>query len=167
MNKIMSFLFMFLICGFMSSRQTSADDAMLAYNNALKAYNDAMQQVQRANLRAQKKEIIKKTISLTSNQSRTFWTIYDKYEGQVAKLNDTRLALIAEYLDQYSDISSEKATELINRVMKLQNERHELKRSYMKELGAVLTSKQALRLLLLEHQIDVQLDAQIAAQIPL
>jgi hypothetical protein len=42
-----------------------------------------------------------------------------------------------------------------------------LKRAYIKELGTVLTAKQALRLLLLENQIDLQIEAQIAAQIPL
>ncbi len=161
-----------LICGLLIfiaciDAQTSSDDTMQNYNNAVQAYNDAVQQLQRSNLRNQKREIIKKAISVTSEQSRAFWPIYDKYEAEVKKINDTRLALIADYVNQQSGLSAEKATELINRVMQVQLQRQEMKRAYVKELGTVLTAKQALRLLLLENQIDMQIEAQIAAQIPL
>jgi hypothetical protein len=159
-------ILLFVTIGYMTA-DVFSDEAIQAYTDALKAYDAAAQQLQRANLRAQKKEIIKKVIQLTSEQSRMFWTIYDKYEMEVIKLNDTRLALIADYVDHREDISAEKATELINQIMQLQLQRQESKRGYVKELGKVLTAKQALRLLLLEQQIDVQIDAQIAAQIPL
>jgi hypothetical protein len=145
----------------------SPEEAMQAYANALKAYDDAAQQLQRANLRAMKKQIVGQALSLTSDQSPRFWPIYDKYEAEVLKINDTRIALITDYLNHRADLSSEKASELINRVMQSQLERQERKRAYVKELGKVLTAKQALRLLLLENQIDIQIDAQIAAQIPL
>ena len=144
-----------------------ADDAVQAYTNAVKAYENAAQQEQRGKLRAQKKEIVKQAISLSSEQSRDFWPIYNKYEAESIKNNDTRLALIADYLDHRADLTSEKAADLINRIMQAQLQRHEAKRAYVKELGTVLTAKQALRLLLLENQLDVQVDAQIAAQIPL
>ncbi|HSE43022.1 MAG TPA: hypothetical protein VLH08_19840 [Acidobacteriota bacterium] len=134
---------------------------------AIQAYSDAVQQLQRANLRTQKREIIKKSLSLNSEQSRKFWPIYDKYEAELMKINDNRLALIADYVNQKDGLSSEKATELINNIMQIQAKRHELKRIYVKEIGTVLTAKQALRLLLLENQIDLQIEAQIASQIPL
>ena len=148
--------------------QTSSDDAaMQAYGDAVKAYSDAVQQLQRSNLRSQKRKAIKEALSLTPEQWRAFWPIYDKYEAEVKKVNDTRLEIIRDYMSQQSDLSSDKATELINLVMQTQVKRQEMKRAYIKELGSVLTANQALRLLLLENQIDLQIEAQIAAQIPL
>jgi Spy/CpxP family protein refolding chaperone len=167
MNKAIFLLVGLSIFSVAMRAETQSADPIQAYANALKAYDEAAQQLQRANLRAQKKEIIKQALSLTPQQSQRFWPIYEKYEAQTARINDSRLALITEYLNHRVDISSEKATDLINRVMKVQLERQELKRGYLKELGGVLTAKQALRLLLLENQIDVQIDAKIAAQIPL
>jgi hypothetical protein len=123
--------------------------------------------LQRANLRAQKREIIQKAISVSSEQSKLFWPIYDRFEAETIRINDERLAIINDYVNQKSDLSAEQATNLINRMMSIQLRRNESKRGYVKELGKVLTAKQALRLLLLENQIDVQIDAQIAAQIPL
>lgn len=147
--------------------QTASDEAVQAYNDAVKAYENAAQQEARGKLRAQKKEIVRQAISLSSEQSRDFWPIYDKHEAETARINDTRLALLQDYLDHRAGMTPEKAGELINRIMQVQLQRQESKRAYVKELGTVLTAKQALRLLLLETQLDVQVDAQIAAQIPL
>jgi Spy/CpxP family protein refolding chaperone len=142
-------------------------DAEQAYQSALKAYDAAVLQLERSNVRLQKRAIIKKSLSLNEKQSAQFWPIYDKYEAATAKINDTRLALITDYLNHRKDLSAEKATELINGAMQTQTQKLELKRVYVKDLGKVLTAKQALRLLLLENQLDVQIEAQIAAQIPL
>jgi hypothetical protein len=165
-KKLAIVIYCFSICSGLYA-QTTVEDPIGAYNNAVKAYGDAVQQLQRSNLRAQKREIIKKSVSMNSEQSKAFWPIYDKYEGELTKINDARLAIISDYTSQQDGISAEKASELINRVMQVQAKRHELKRAYVKEIGTVLTAKQALRLLLLENQIDLQLEAQVAAQIPL
>jgi hypothetical protein len=164
-KKISIFVFIFLLSIVSAFAQT--EDALQAYANALKAYDDAAQHLQRLNLRAQKREIIQQAISLSSEQSAAFWKVYDKYEAETVRINDTRLGLITDYLSHREELSANKATELINDLMKVQLKRLESKRAYVKELGRVLTAKQALRLLLLENQIDVQLDAAIAAQIPI
>jgi hypothetical protein len=160
-------LFSFLFVIYLQAQTNSEMDAEQAYQSALKAYDAAVLQLERSNIRSQKRAIIKKFFSLSDEQSRNFWPIYDKYEARVIKLNDERLALIMDYVKHREDLSAEKATELINSVMQIQLQRQELKRAYVTDLGKVLTARQALRLLLLENQIDVQIDAQIAAQIPL
>jgi hypothetical protein len=166
MKKHFLFVLLFFISVTSTGAQTS-DEAILAYTESLKAFDAAAQQLQRASLRAQKKQIVEKAISVSSEQSQAFWPIYNQYEAQVIRINDKRLALINDYIAHRENITAEKATELINGVMQVQLERQEMKRSYVKQLGKLLTAKQALRLLLLENQIDIQLDAFIAAQIPL
>lgn len=162
---VILFSLFFVIC--LHAQTNSEMDAEQAYQSALKAYDVAVMQLERSNVRSQKRAIIKKTLSLNDKQSAQFWPIYDKYEAATAKINDTRLALITDYLNQRKDLSAEKATELINGAMQTQTQKLELKRAYIKDLGKVLTAKQALRLLLLENQVDMEIEAQIAAQIPL
>jgi len=162
-KKSFVFIFLFLITGILNAQQ----DPTQAFQDAVRIYNDAAQQLQRANLRSQKKQIINNSLSLSTEQAKAFWSIYDKYEVEFTKINDSRLAIISDYLNHYKNLSSEKAAELINRMMEVQRQRHELKRNYVRELGKIMPSKQALRLLLLESQMDLQVDAQIAMQIPL
>jgi hypothetical protein len=162
---VILFNFLFVIC--LHAQTNSEMDAEQAYQSALKAYDVAVMQLERSNVRSQKRAIIKKELSLNEKQSAEFWPIYDKYAAATSKINDTRLALITDYLNQRKDLSAEKATELINSAMQTQIQKLELKRAYIKDLGKVLTAKQALRLLLLENQVDVEIEAQIAAQIPL
>ncbi|MCI0443221.1 hypothetical protein L0152_08390 [bacterium] len=157
--------FLRIVC--LYAQSDSDDNAEQAYQAALKAYDDAVLQLERSNVRSQKRVIIRKSISLNTEQSKNFWPIYDNYEARVVKLNDQRLSLIMDYVNRREDLSAEKATELINSAMQLQQQKQELKRAYVTDLGKVLTAKQALRLLLLENQFDVEIEAQIAAQIPL
>ena len=167
-NKIAAIVLLsFLRIASLYAQSNSDDNAEQAYQAALKAYDDAILQLERSNVRSQKRAIIRKSISLNTEQSRNFWPIYDKYEAGLIKLNDQRLALIMDYVNHREDLSAEKATELINSAMQLQQQKQELKRAYVTDLGKVLTAKQALRLLLLENQFDVEIEAQIAAQIPL
>ena len=162
-KKIFVFIFLFMIAGILSADDNPTQNIY----DAVRIYNDAAQQLQRANLRSQKKQIINNSISLSTEQAKAFWPIYDKYEAEFTKINDSRLAIISDYLNHYKDLTGEKAAELINRMMEVQRQRHEMKRNYVRELGKILPSKQALRLLLLESQMDLQVDAQIAMQIPL
>lgn len=166
MKRIIVLVFLGILCSFWLHAQ-SPEDAIQAYANALKAYDEASKQLQRADLRAQKKELIRKTMSFSPEQSRAFWPIYDKYSAEMVKVNDARVTIINDYLQHYKDLSGEKAADLINRIMQVQLDMQEVKRSYVRELGKTIPAKQALRLLLLENQIDVQMDVYIAAQIPL
>lgn len=156
-----------LVCAIQLYAQTSSDDAIQAYQNALADYDSAVKQLQRSNLRSQKREIIKKNISLNSDEAKAFWPVYDKFEAETTRLNDQRFALINDYVSHYDNLTAGKAAELINSWMQLQKERQEMKRNYVRELGKVIPAKPALRLLLLESQMDLQIDASIAAQLPL
>jgi Spy/CpxP family protein refolding chaperone len=168
MKKIAAIVLLsFLRIASLYAQSNSDDNAEQAYQAALKAYDAAVLQLERSNVRSEKRAIIKKSISLNTEQSQNFWPIYNKYEASVVKLNDQRLALIMDYVNHREDLGGEKATELINSAMQLQQQKQELKRAYVTDLGKVLTAKQALRLLLLENQFDVEIEAQIAAQIPL
>src|SRR5262249_10800900 len=89
LKKISLFIFLFLITGILSAQE----DPTQAFQDAVRIYNDAAQQLQRANLRSQKKQIINNSLSLTTEQAKAFWPVYDKYEVEFTKINDARLAI--------------------------------------------------------------------------
>ena len=149
------------------SAQTSAEDAVKAYQSAAKAYQEASLELQRVKLRENKRTLIQKAVPLTEEQSKAYWPIYDKYEKELIKLNDQRLAMVEDYAKNYETMTDEKAAELIVRAMDFQDKRLALRKRYMDEAKNVLSPKVVARLLQLENQTDLLIDLQIASQVPL
>ena len=147
--------------------QTSTEDAIKAYQSAAKTYQDASLELQRINLRANKRTLIQKAVQFTDEQNKAYWPIYDNYEKELIKINDQRLAMIQDYAKNYQTMTDEKAAELIMRAMDFQDKRFALRKRYMVELKNVLPPKTVARLLQLENQTDLLIDLQIASEVPL
>lgn len=64
---VILFSFLFVIC--LDAQTNSEMDPEQAYQSALKAYDAAVMQMERSNVRSQKRAIIKKTLSLNDKQS--------------------------------------------------------------------------------------------------
>jgi len=168
MKKILALIFV-LIATLLSTvnAQTSTDEAVKAYINAEKAYADATLELQRIDLRKQKKALIQKAVPMSEEQGKAFWPMYEKYEKELIKVNDTRLAMINEYAKNYESMTDEKAAELIMRAMDFQDKRFALRKSYLGDLKNILPPKMVARLLQLENQMDLLIDLQIASEVPL
>ena len=158
---------LFLIAAPFSTAQTASDDALQAYKNAAKAYEEAALELTRIDLRAKKRALIEKAVTLTPDQAKKFWPIYDKYEAELIKVNDKRLALITDYAKHYESMTDEKAAELIMRSADFQDHRMALRRRYLTELRDVLPPRINARLMQLENQTDLLIDLQIASEVPL
>jgi hypothetical protein len=149
------------------SAQTSTEEALEAYKNAKKAYGDATLELTRIDLRAKKRQLIQKVVTFTPEQSKNYWPIFDKYEAELIKVNDKRLALIQDYAKHYESMTDEKAAELIIRAADFQDHRMALRRRYLTELRDVLPPRIVARLMQLENQTDLLIDLQIASEVPL
>jgi hypothetical protein len=75
-------------------------------------------------------------------QARIFWPIYNDYEADLDKLGDEKLAIIQEYATNFLTMTNEKADELAQRVMALDDQKVALRRKYYdlmkKSLPAIL-----------------------------
>jgi hypothetical protein len=168
MKTILLLIFLLLAATLQSAAaQTSTDEAVKAYVDAKKAYSNATLELQRIDLRAKKRELIKKAVALSEEQAKNFWPVYDKYEKELVQINDTRLAMITDYAKNYESMTDEKAAELIVRAMDFQDKRMGLRKSYMADLRNILPPKMVARLLQLENQTDLLIDLEIASQVPL
>lgn len=160
-------LFFFAICHHWSAAESAKEEASTAFQNAAKAYQDAALELQRIDLRTKKRALIEKAVSLTPEQSKSYWPIYDKYEAELIKVNDKRLALIKDYANHYESMTDEKAAELIIRATDFQDHRMALRRRYLTELRDILPPRIVARLMQLENQTDLLIDLQIASEVPL
>jgi hypothetical protein len=121
----------------------------------------------RSDIRAEKVAILTEMMEFTEAEDAVFWPIYREYDTELAKLGDERVALIAEYAKSYDALTDETADSLAKRALDLEARRQALKAKYYDKLRTALKPKTALRFLQVEHQLQLLIDLQISAALPI
>lgn len=73
------------------------------------ASTDQYIEMLRKDVRSLKKQVIAANLDLTDKEAEKFWPIYDQYTVELAKINDTKVALIKDYAQNYSSMTDEQA----------------------------------------------------------
>jgi hypothetical protein len=124
-------------------------------------------ELMRSDLRTQKKAILTQAMQLTEAQSEAFWPVYNEYESELMKLNDTRLTLIKDYASNYSTMTDAVAKDLVSRSFKWQEGNTKLLKKYYGKMAKALSPIVAARWVQAEHAINSMIDVQVASEIPL
>ncbi len=124
-------------------------------------------ELMRADVRAQKVQIITAVMNLNDNDARVFWPIYREYDLEMSKLGDQKLALIQDYAQNYLTMSNEKADQISKRVFQLDEARADLRKKYYEKFKKALSPVLAARFSQVENQIQLILDLQIESGLPI
>ncbi len=150
-----------------TAKTTTKADAVKTFKEAEKAYTDAAFELQRIDLRKQKREIVDAVGQFTEGQAKAFWPIYDVYEKDLARLNDRRIAIIKDYAANWEKLTDAQAKQMTEAAMDYMERRLALRKDYMGKLDKVLPGILVARLMQLEHQMDLLVDLEIASEVPL
>jgi hypothetical protein len=134
---------------------------------AAMAQVDSYIEMLRTDVRAEKVAVITEVMEFTDAESGAFWPIFREYELELAKIFDMRLANIKKYAENFETIDDVMADELIKTSFKISDKRSKLNSSYYKKFKKALGAKRAAKFMQLENQIDLLIDLQIAANLPL
>lgn len=145
----------------------SASVVLLATAVAYAADLNSEIELLRSDVRAQKVAIITKEMRFTDAQSAAFWPVYKKYESELTKIFDDRIALLKDYAANYEKMSDDKAKELLEKVFQLEDRTTSLQRKYAREMGTVLPAKIVTRLFQVERRMNRLIDLQISGAVPL
>jgi hypothetical protein len=121
----------------------------------------------RSDIRTEKVAIITEVMGFTEAEDAAFWPIYRDYETEMAKLGDERVALIQSYAKSYSKVTDALAEQLASRALDLEARRSKALASCYDRVKKALSPKTALRFLQVEHQLQLLIDLQIAASLPI
>jgi hypothetical protein len=121
----------------------------------------------RADTRADKVAIITEVMQLNDQDSKIFWPVYRKYEAELTKVNDQRVALIKSYADKYTTMTDADAKAMIDQSLDFESRRADVKKKYAKEFQkAGLSSMTVAKFIQLEHRLDLIIDVEIASELP-
>jgi hypothetical protein len=153
---------MFLACGVSAQEKQLQDPAQSKELNT-----QAYIQLLRADLKASKRTLIKESMQLDESQAAAFWPLYNQYDVEQTKLADQKLALVQGYAHDFLNMTDEKADQLAQRALNLDDQRQALRRKYYDLFKKALPTVLVVRFFQLENQIQMVVDLQIAANLPI
>src|SRR5208283_2213949 len=135
-------------------------------NDSPRLLSDPDIQSLRRDLRSQRKQIFAANMSLTDTEAEKFWPVYDRYAEDLAKINDTKVALLMEYAQGYDAMTDEQAKDYVQRRAAVEQLILELRQKYVPLFGRVLTGKETALFFQIEWRLSLLVDLQLA-QMPL
>jgi hypothetical protein len=123
-------------------------------------------QMLREDVRSQRKAITAANMDLTGDESTKFWPIYDQYIQETIKVNDARVALIKDYATNYNNVSDQQAQDYMKRAGDIQRQLTELREKYVPIFEKVVSPKKTAQWYQIDRRIDLLIDLQLAAMIP-
>ncbi len=169
MRRTAATLVLLAMSGLGTSGQTSQapQPSTLDERDARSLNLTAYAELLRSDVRAQKVAILTEVMAFTEAEDKVFWPIHREYEAEMAALGDERVALIAEYAKSYSTMTDAVAQTLATRALDLEAKRHAVKTKYHERFAKALTPRTSLRFLQVEHQLQLIIDLQISAALPI
>ena len=153
MKKVLVLVLVVVCCSFVSSvfAQSKTDEAEIA----------------RANIQAQKKEIVAANMQLTDAESKAFWPVYNEFQNGLRQINDKLGAVIGDFAKNYNTMTDAKAAEILNGYLAAEKERLVLKEKYVPKFKKVLPMIKVTRYYQIENKLEAMVRYQLVKEIPL
>ena len=147
---------MFMLCGFTAagSAQDKPADNM---------------QILRDKIKADKKLVVAANMELTESEAKAFWPIYEQYQKDLQKINQSMARVLEGYAEdnRNKSLTDEKAKKLIDDAVAIDQSEADLKSVYAPKLSKALPVKKVARYLQIENQIRAVVKYDLAQGVPL
>jgi hypothetical protein len=124
-------------------------------------------EVARSVIKADRKAVVVASMNLTEDESKAFWPLYHEYRAKMDQVADEQIKLVLEYAKLYPSVSDDRATEMLDAYMNLQRAQVAKRTEYLKKFRKALPPAKALRFAQIETRLDLLVQLQLAASIPL
>ena len=118
-------------------------------------------------INAERRTIVAEAIEVPAEVSTEFWNLYNSMEAELDAVTDMRAANIKKFADNYDDVTDDVASDLAKTSFEIAASRNKINKTYYKKASKLLGAKEAARFIQLLLQIQLLIDIQIAAEVPL
>ena len=120
-------------------------------------------------IKADKKLLVGINMSLTNEEAKDFWPLYEAYQKELQTVNREIGRLIVEFSEAYAKgpIPNETAKRIRNDVYALEEKELRLKRTNSDKMDKVLPAWKVMRYMQIESKIRALVRFELARQIPL
>jgi len=156
-----------LVCSVSVMGQQAAAQSAPAADAQANIIKDQDIEMLRADLRAQRKQIMAENMTLTADEATKFWPIFDQYRREAIKPNDERWAVIKEYAANYNAMTDAQAQDYMNRSTAVDQQLLALRMKYVPIFEKVISAKKTALWYQIDRRIDLLINLQLSAQIPM
>jgi len=164
-----------LLITFAAKDSTLAQTSSLPKNDAAKSSKaneptqpnpDDFIELLRKDVRSQKKQIIAENMDLSDAEAEKFWLVYDRYASELSRIYDTKIALLNDYVGNYSSMTGEEAENYIRKRAEVEQSIMQLRLKYMPAFRKVLSGRETALFYQLDWRLGLAIDVQLV-QVPL
>jgi hypothetical protein len=163
---VLSVLFVCNVSMFAQVSQPAAPDVSDA-NVQPHSLSDQDIEMLRADIRAQRKQIVAQNMNLTADEATKFWPIFEQYRKEAIKPNDERWAVIKDYAANHNTLTDAQAYNYIKRLAAVDEELIGLRLRYVAVFEKVISPKETALWYQIDRRIDLLINLQLSSQIPM
>ena len=130
------------------------------------ASSDQDLQLLRKDVRSLKKQIVAANMDLTDSEAEKFWPIYDQYATEVARIYDSKLALIQEFSQNNETMTGDQAETYLRKRAAVEESIMQLRLKYIPIFRKVLSGRETALFFQIDWRLGLMVDLQLA-QTPL
>jgi hypothetical protein len=124
-------------------------------------------EIVRSTIKTEKKALIAEVMQLSDDEGSVFWPVYNEYEEKLYKINTDYFEVVKEFANNYESMSAEVAADILNKANKVSSDKAKLEKTYIKKISKAITPQKALRYFQASNKIEIMIEAELAAEIPL
>ena len=106
------------------------------------------------------------SLAASYDEAAKFWPVYDRYQKEINVVGDRLVGVIQDYSANFSNLSDDKATKLVDDYLTVEADRVKVKRAYVEEFGKALPGRKVARFYQIENKMDAVIRYDLAATIP-
>ncbi|MEM8999258.1 MAG: hypothetical protein AAGB24_03255 [Bacteroidota bacterium] len=115
----------------------------------------------RERIKTLKVAFLTERLSLTPEEAQAFWPVYNAHEDKVEALRRKERARFGSRIPYLDELSEKEASELLAGFAALQNEKHRVDQTFIKDLAAVIPSKKIMLMFKAEEDFKRRLLQQV------
>ena len=127
---------------------------------------DLVEMIKR-DINAERRTIVAEALNVPLENETEFWHMYNEMEQELDLLTDKRAKNIKKFADNYDNVTDDVADALAKTSFEISTGRVKINKTYYKKAAKLISKKEAARFIQLLGQIQLLIDIQIAAEVPL
>ena len=126
-------------------------------------------EILRQKIKADKKLLVATNMTLTEEEAKTFWPVFDAYQADLTALNARTTKLVQAYASAYNKgpLAPDTAKQLLTEMLAIDEAEVKLRQSYVPKLESAVPIVKVARYLQIESKIRAIVRYELAAGIPL
>ena len=165
MRKTSLFLALALVATF-SASTIGSPASQTPQTTAAPSVDDVMKTF-RADLQANRTDLIAKNVQLTADQAAKFWPLYQKYQAEQNAIIDEQLKGVLQYVAKYETLDDATSLVLMKAHFDRDTKMNALRQKWLPSFQEVLPTRLAVRVMQIDRRLSLVQQMEISARIPL